>query len=170
MRAQKQATFFGILFRFDRRRNQQQSSMGQIGCQLQINLPFHSEILSILNLPGVPRACVSVCGVYTCVKHDTQSMCLTLGVRAELQFLSSVFMQTHHTTHTHSIGLGMLYKSFSLQHRKSWQHGKYYQSNIAACTVSFLTKHFPMSNVNWNWKETVGWVHISYLILCVNVF
>lgn len=66
---------------------------------MQINLPFHSEILSILNLPAVTRACVGVgsgCGVYTCVKHDTQSMCFTLGVRAELQFLSSVFMQTHH--------------------------------------------------------------------------
>lgn len=75
--------------------------MGQIGCQLQINLPFHSEILSILNLLAVPRSCVSVCGVYTCVKHDTQSMCFTLGVRAELQFLSSVFMQPHHA-HTHT--------------------------------------------------------------------
>lgn len=122
--AQKQATFF-----FIRRRNQQQSSMGQIGCQLQINLPFHSEILSISNLPALPPPprCVYV-SVGVCETRHAKHVLYT-GCQSRI----AVFVISFYVfVCAPRMGLGMLHKSFSLQHRKSWQHGKYYQSNFAS--------------------------------------
>lgn len=121
------------------------------------------------NIVNFKSACRNPCmcgcwfgvwSVYVCETRHAKHVLYT-GCQSRIAVFVISFYADTPRPHTHSIGLGMLYKSFSLQHGKSWQHGKYYRSNNAAslaCRVSFLIKHFPMSNANWNWKEIARWV------------